>query len=93
MPDAIFAHHNGKWLLKNFLTRPNQQKSDCARMPYKRSSQIPRHSWSPDSPRISDQKEFFNSHAMSQQQPPPNYGVYPRDAGYGLISHTVPQPV
>src|SRR5271157_3718242 len=42
--------------------RPKQQKSDRARMPYKRSSRISRHFWSPDFTRVSGQKEFFNSH-------------------------------
>src|SRR5271165_5918899 len=42
--------------------RPKQQRLNRARMPYKRSSRISRHFWSPDLTRISDQKEFFNSH-------------------------------
>src|SRR5271157_6468318 len=39
--------------------RPKQQKLHRARMPYKRSSRISRHFWSPDLTRVSDEKEFF----------------------------------
>ena len=58
---------NQPWLLKKPLIRPKRQKSHRVRMPYKRSSRISRHFWSPDFTRITDQQEFFNSHGCYQQ--------------------------
>jgi hypothetical protein len=57
-PNRRVFECNCLWVLKTII-RSKREKSHRVRMPYKRSSRISRHFWSPDFTRITDQKELF----------------------------------